>query len=1126
MNLRLVKTKMAVPLIPKIKGIPTIFGEVLERNVTFCIDTSGSMYKGLDVVKEHLIETLLKQANKPNNMFNIIEFNSEVTQWADKMVKCTPETVAVAATWVKKLSAKTGTNTQGALLTALSDRNCEAVYIVTDGLPDQHPQDILDQVGLAGHNRPIHCIYLCSEDSTDQVSIEFLEDLAVESFGSFHIVTLTVHGCVERITPIYRADHAHERIIRTMNGTIHNSTKNCGVSTTLLVDPEESLRLTPRVSLLGHPLPVPDPLGYPYWDTWKNWFFHPYRYYYPHGWSRYRPARGWLKAQDQMMSSMENSSVSPAAGALLIGKKVLARRIDDGYFYIGTVQSQILSDKFLVAFGPCKHGKYNETKYQDTFIFDIIDYEDAKRHTIQTGDRVLATWEPEGERFCPGVVIEGQEKRQVDGPDDRQITVTFANGKTEKVPMDVAIWTPEQVYERLTLELKMPKEARLSLQNQEPHYPKENLEGYPTSGPNADPPEYPPPNPFHFQNDPVFMDCFPWGNGYVQAYPQIQRPPNESMLQTRSSVKSEEINKLIPGTNITQKELDDRVVSQLVEHKLLLDERQTEKDNKEVEREEELRRREEERRERQTRMRMMEEEMRRREIDTRLRQEVEVRRGEEERMAQKVKEEYEKQKVEAEEEYRRKKEEEIRRMKEAEEFLRMRQEGSATMEEKKEVKISNDREVEILTQETEDMERSALEERQRTLERERDRHRARLQEIEKEIEMERMRLLRKRDKQEENLLRKSVTFEDQLNEYDLEIDNSRVQFGSRPLSDDEEKYREEFNFDKFYKENGYRCNRSAFAPPKRLANFMRRRPRSAESRKPEWKKYWSTNSIPDIIEPPNHGAFRETALQAPLEARDLRRYPYACEWTSPVYKYVDPFAKSKCTSTVEQLMRTPKPPEGGYQPAPPVEIRGTRPMSADSKEAARREFRRVKVAQRNKKWNERLRNEQLMKEVMQDNHRERIIAQMERDQQRLMKEQQTVEQAQKAKKYISAELRAKMEKRELENKKKEQNRIEAMRQRRERREAETAKKQAEEEKVAKMRKEARVQRSQQRWDGVHSRLQQEEAENQALGERVRNAKINRIHHFQQLEEEGQQRKDVRIKVSDQHLALLRSQVLP
>ncbi|XP_048769410.2 trichohyalin-like isoform X2 [Ostrea edulis] len=1120
---------MAVPLIPKLKGIPTIFGEVLERNVTFCVDTSGSMYKGLDVVKEHLVETLLKQANKSVScMFNIIEFNSEVTQWADKMVKCTPETVAVATNWVKNLSAKTGTNTQGALLTALSDNHCEAVYLVTDGLPDQHPADILDHVGLSGHNRPIHCIYLCSEDSTDQASVEFLEDLAVESFGSFHIITLTVHGCVERITPIYRSDHAHERIIRTVNGTIHNSTKNCGVSTTLMVDPEESLRLTPRVSLLGRQLPFMDPLGHPYMDTWKHWFLQPYRYYYPHGWSRYRPAKGWLKAQDLMLNSTESSPVCPAAGALLIGKRVLARRIDDGYFYMGTVQSQILSDKFLVAFGPCKHGKYKDTKYQDTFIYDIIDYEDAKRHTIQTGDKVLAPWEPEGERFCPGVIIEGQEKRQVNGPDDRQITVTFANGKTEKVPMDVAIWTPEQVYERLTLELKMPKEARLSLQNQEPNYPKENLEGYPTSGPSAEPSEYPLPNPFHFQHDPVFLDSLPWGNGYIPAYPPAQRQPQpcEVRLQTKSSVKSEDINKLVPGTNVTQKELDDKVVSQLVEHKLLLDERQTEKDNKEVEREEELKRREEERRMREEKMRMMEEERRKREVDMRLREEVEKRRAEEEEMAQRVRDEYEAHRRAAEEEYQKRREEEIKRMKEAEESARIKQERDACVEENVEDTL-NYREVECLTREKEDTERSVLEERQRMLERERDKHRMRLEEIEREIEIERSRLLRKRDKQEENLLRKSVTFEDQLNEHDLEIDgDNRVQFQSRPLSDDEEKYREEFNFDKFLKEKGYRCNRTSFNPPRNSANFMRRRPRSADSRKPEWQKYWSMNSIPDIIDPPNHGAFRETALQAPLEARDLRRYPYACEWTTPVYTYVDPFAKSKCTSTVEQLMRTPKPPEGGYQPAPPVEIRGTRPVSADSKEAARREYRRVKVSQRNKKWNERIRNEQLMKDIMQDNHRERIVAQMERDRQRLRKEQETVEQAQKAKKYVSAELRAKMEKRELENKKKEQNRIEAMRQRREQRESAAAKKLAEEEKITEMRKGVRIQRSQQRWDNVHSRLQQEEAENQVQGERVRNAKINRIEHFQKLEEEGQQRKDIRIKVSDQHLALLRSQVFP
>ena len=74
--------------------------------------------------------------------------------------------------------------------------------------------------------------------------------------------------------------------------------------------------------------------------------------------------------------------------------------------------------------------------------------------------------------------------------------------------------------------------------------------------------------------------------------------------------------------------------------------------------------------------------------------------------------------------------------------------------------------------------------------------------------------------------------------------------------------------------------------------------------------------------------------------------------------------------------------------------------------------------------------------------------------------------------------------------------------------------------------EARVQRSQQRWDSVHQRLEQEEKENQQQAEKVLNAKVNRIEHFQKLEEQGQARKDLRIQVTDQHLAMYRSQVLP
>lgn len=65
-------------------------------------------------------------------------------------------------------------------------------------------------------------------------------------------------------------------------------------------------------------------------------------------------------------------------------------------------------------------------------------------------------------------------------------------------------------------------------------------------------------------------------------------------------------------------------------------------------------------------------------------------------------------------------------------------------------------------------------------------------------------------------------------------------------------------------------------------------------------------------------------------------------------------------------------------------------------------------------------------------------------------------------------------------------------------------------------------RSQERWDNVTRRLDQEEAENARRNLQHHNAKLNRIQHFQKLEEEGQQRKDVRIGVTDRHLSMFQS----
>lgn len=314
--------------------LSNMFGQVTERYVIFCIDTSGSMFRALDVVKEHLMETLSSLAAQDNApMFNLIEFNSQVTQWSDKLVQCTPETIAVAREWVNTLAAKTGTNTQDALLTALADPDCQAVYLVTGSIPDQYTEEVLDKIlGICGKCQ-LHCIYIAGEIA-DEAVVEFLEDLAVETFGSLRIATLNSQGSVERVKLVYCSDHAREKLVWTLNNTLRPNVKTCSVSTTLQLDPDEILCLLPQSRALPY-----DPNFFTQSSVVLNTW--PYRYYYPYYWSRYHPAKAWQKTQDRLVSSL--SALSPVAGSLLLGKKVIARRLEDGYFYRATIQSQVSS---------------------------------------------------------------------------------------------------------------------------------------------------------------------------------------------------------------------------------------------------------------------------------------------------------------------------------------------------------------------------------------------------------------------------------------------------------------------------------------------------------------------------------------------------------------------------------------------------------------------------------------------------------------------------------------------------------------------------------------------------------------------------------------------------------------
>ena len=55
------------------------------------------------------------------------------------------------------------------------------------------------------------------------------------------------------------------------------------------------------------------------------------------------------------------------------------------------------------------------TEYQETFVHDIISRDDALRHSVLPGDKVIAPMDAQGEKYGPGVVIDGQEKRESTG---------------------------------------------------------------------------------------------------------------------------------------------------------------------------------------------------------------------------------------------------------------------------------------------------------------------------------------------------------------------------------------------------------------------------------------------------------------------------------------------------------------------------------------------------------------------------------------------------------------------------------------------------------------------------------------------------------------------------------------
>ncbi|NXO18432.1 ITIH4 inhibitor, partial [Oriolus oriolus] len=163
---------------------------VFPKNVIFVIDRSGSM-AGRKI--EQTVDALLKilQDLRREDNFNFITFNNKVVEWKSSLLPATEENVASAAALVQTLTARGGTDINGALLAAvgvlekaegLPGRSVSMIVLLTDGQPTSGERNV--EVIQESIQKAINGKYalFCLGFGFD-VSYKFLEKMALSNGG-------------------------------------------------------------------------------------------------------------------------------------------------------------------------------------------------------------------------------------------------------------------------------------------------------------------------------------------------------------------------------------------------------------------------------------------------------------------------------------------------------------------------------------------------------------------------------------------------------------------------------------------------------------------------------------------------------------------------------------------------------------------------------------------------------------------------------------------------------------------------------------------------------------------------------------------------------------------------------
>ncbi|KAG8507225.1 putative protein C11orf16 [Galemys pyrenaicus] len=134
------------------------------------------------------------------------------------------------------------------------------------------------------------------------------------------------------------------------------------------------------------------------------------------------------------------------------GTWVLARREPDGLYYRAQIKSAPELERqgvLLVEFEvPLVTGPNLPAQRQGVVLEeDVIQFSPPMEYSLQPGDKVLASWESDQQRYGPGTVLPGLKGRDPQRASE-EITVYFWNGKTATVPVGGVRWVPPAVWKK------------------------------------------------------------------------------------------------------------------------------------------------------------------------------------------------------------------------------------------------------------------------------------------------------------------------------------------------------------------------------------------------------------------------------------------------------------------------------------------------------------------------------------------------------------------------------------------------------------------------------------------------------------------------------------------------------